>query len=88
MMMHVKTMNVLRKGSLQISGFNNLFVLQATDKDFKENGEIRYSLEDGNIANVFSIDQLRYHLSNLLRKKITFSMKPWSDDVLTLWKCA
>lgn len=44
------------------------FITQAADKDFGENGEIRYNLEAGNIGNVFKIDELRY-LANFLIKQ-------------------
>ncbi|XP_020621470.1 cadherin EGF LAG seven-pass G-type receptor 2-like [Orbicella faveolata] len=37
---------------------STILTVKATDKDFGGNGAIRYSLEDGNIGNVFKIDEL------------------------------
>lgn len=36
------------------------FIFKATDKDAGKNGEVTYTLEDGNIGNTFNIDYSRY----------------------------
>jgi len=59
----LNTDNVKKSGLYNSSTI--YFSLQATDKDFGGNGATRYSLEDGNIGNVFKIDELRYS-ANLL----------------------
>ena len=56
------------KYGLYNSTATNVLLLQATDRDFGRNGEIRYSVEDGNIGNVFKTDELRY-LANQLSKR-------------------
>lgn len=45
----------------------NILLLQVMDRDFGGNGEIKYFVEEGNIGNVFKIDEMRY-LVNLLSK--------------------
>lgn len=57
-----------KKSGLYSSTATNVLLLQATDKDFGANGEIKYSLEDGNLGNVFKIGELRYS-TNLLRER-------------------
>ena len=49
-----------KKSGLYNSTATNVLLLQATDRDFGGNGEIRYSVEDGNIGNAFKIDEMRY----------------------------
>lgn len=57
-----------KKPELYSSTTINVLLLQATDKDFGANGETKYSLEDGNLGNVFKIGELRYS-TNLLRER-------------------